>query len=1027
MLYAEITAAEVPGGPQYGFLTAAGGCNSRRAVTLLRFDGSLETGSRYGCTEPPAETPRTPRMCNVDYSVHDKSGLPQVLSSVDIALHADSVTEFNIYVDDDESVFGQWQATAGTTEMQEISTLRGVETTWFRIEGVMDAGDYLGVLEGVTSVDRARVILYEGEERTAAKRGLNMLLAACSGDTARGDGGERPKLHPIAAEVMKSMGAAGGGGDEEELAMDPVLETTVEIYVEVDDVEPTGISASSRAAITATATTDAASAMNTLDGDATDASSWTCTSGEVCEITYDLQAVESLDQVRIVQPLHGEESVVPVSPNFSSLGGPSPSRTLQHPAGLGHLFNCDARPSLLLLVQGFSEDTDAEGTLNVMAAGESGEFLAVREGINAGGRPVGSDGLQTFGGVRALARYVKIEAVPIPGGVIGVNEASVCAALRIHDQIDRHCMQDEDLDSRWSCGLLSLWSGSRSAYSCDLDFSLNYYRYVRQIQLVFHFGDEQHHEFSIEAETVRGWVTVVPSAITHGSTTDYQTFNVGVHTNLIRLVPKFQKYDQWIGIKEMIILEKRKNDFVAGTIPVFTTFDRFANDDDDDSKEIETPTRFEFDIPAEGDYIKLTISSSNVTAVRMKFPADREFVFDIEYDGEDDDIIEEFTSAGGKRMWETFTFATPSIGNNEFTITAVSGPSFLNVPDYPTLRVVDFQVVGEPIARDPGYFEMVSTAIGEWQIVPDIIADGVSDQEEIMTAICETKGAAFDGTDCNGELDDSTVTVHMVGGDFFVDGPVYIKSGVTLSGSSSESCEVCTHMLAYEGSNNGNTEEDGIVVIDGVIDAQIKIIETGWKTDPTGGIVSGTFGNLGLDVRDSEELGFRYLKLDGTRAGGARFVDSRNISAIWFLEGSFETGNYMDLTRVDDFSFTLIPSVRGLRLEDCHNIYLMGIDDFGISDPRLYPSSSGDQPESVVITGDSSGIVFQDLNVMAGTEPRILMESTEPLTLDNIFEYEDAVSGDCIVQVPEGTTGDLIVQLNAEHTLSKSGNCWVLD
>ena len=57
------------------------------------------------------------------------------------------MTEFNIYVDDDESVFGQWQATAGTTEMQEISTLRGVETTWFRIEGVMDAGDYLGVLE----------------------------------------------------------------------------------------------------------------------------------------------------------------------------------------------------------------------------------------------------------------------------------------------------------------------------------------------------------------------------------------------------------------------------------------------------------------------------------------------------------------------------------------------------------------------------------------------------------------------------------------------------------------------------------------------------------------------------------------------------------------------------------------------------------------------------------------------------------------------------------------------------------------
>lgn len=34
-------------------------------------------------------------------------------------------------------------------------------------------------------------------------------------------------------------------------------------------------------------------------------------------------------------------------------------------------------------------------------------------------------------------------------------------------------------------------------------------------------------------------------------------------------------------------------------------------------------------------------------------------------------------------------------------------------------------------------------------------------------------------------------------------------------------------------------------------------------------------------------------------------------------------------------------------------------------------------------------------------EPRVLMESTEPLTLDNAVEYEDAVSGNCIVEVPE--------------------------
>lgn len=35
------------------------------------------------------------------------------------------------------------------------------------------------------------------------------------------------------------------------------------------------------------------------DGDATDASSWTCVSGELCDINYDLQAAESLEQIRI--------------------------------------------------------------------------------------------------------------------------------------------------------------------------------------------------------------------------------------------------------------------------------------------------------------------------------------------------------------------------------------------------------------------------------------------------------------------------------------------------------------------------------------------------------------------------------------------------------------------------------------------------------------------------------------------------------------------------------------------------------
>lgn len=63
--------------------------------------------------------------------------------------------------------------------------------------------------------------------------------------------------------------------------------------------------------------------------------------------------------------------------------------------------------------------------------------------------------------------------------------------------------------------------------------------------------------------------------------------------------------------------------------------------------------------------------------------------------------MQEFTSAGGEREWETFTFSNPITVSYSFEIVAVSGPSFDDKPDYPTLRVGDFQVVGE-LTKDPG-------------------------------------------------------------------------------------------------------------------------------------------------------------------------------------------------------------------------------------------------------------------------------------------------------------------------------------
>ncbi|CAM9220801.1 unnamed protein product [Pylaiella littoralis] len=949
-------------------------CYGDKCVGLLTRDGSVDLGSRYGCTEPQ-QLDGGGDVCGVLYWLNYGYSDTVIISQVKIALHPDSVTKVRVLVDNQVAV-EEWDAVTGSTDLQEIPGLEGLEAGTIALEGVMGIGEYFAILE-------------------------------------------------------------------------------TEIYIIVDEVEPIGVSASTRATVSATATANEASAMNTLDGDATDASSWSCSS-ESCEITYDLETMESLQQLRVA----------------------------------------------------FSEDTDAGGELNLMAADESGVFSSVKSGIEAGGRPLGSDGLQTFGGIRSLARYVKIVAVPSSGGKIGINEASNAmpsVELRVREDAptrpvaekkwlketgmlpmgsdpssslepnydsraasDGGCdppaaldgcsiyyIKDGDMDTRWSCGPLSTGESSFRPSECEVDFSLNYYRYVRQIKLAFHIGDELYKEFSVMAFTaLLGWVTVVPSAISSGETTGFQTFDVNVHTNAIRLVPKYTRIGEVFSVTEMVILERRKQDFVEGTVPVFHVYENFVSggadfENNDDFSSIaeeaspEAPTHFKFDIPARDDEVRVVLPDARVTAVRMRFPAGRKFVFTVEYslgqffdDGQNTD---EFTSAGGEKMWETFTLSDTAL--YDLSIAAVTGPSFENFPDYPTLRVVDFQVVGELTNyNDDGYdiyLNMVTTTTSIWELIPDIIGDGVSDQEEIMMAICEAKGAAFDGTDCVGELNDSTFYLNLRTGDHYVDGPVFLKSGVTISGRISGDSPNYTTFILYDGDNNGKTSEDAMLVIDGVVGGVVEDIFFQHKTPMTGEIVPGTIGNLCMEVRNSEELRFSELRLSDARTGGATFADSKNISTFIFWSGQYETGNYMELTRVDDFYVRSFPDMAGLLIDTSNNIWFQGEDEFEFPTAVISPPTGGDQTASVVITGDSSGIILQNCVVAAGADPRILVESTEPVTLDNVIEYEEAVSGDCMVEVPTGTGVDLIIQTRTDPDddstgevnpqLVKSGNCWVLE
>lgn len=64
------------------------------------------------------------------------------------AFHPDSVTKIAVTVTDDtEETVVEWEGATGTTELQEIVGLEGIFGEYLTIEGILDTGEYLGILE----------------------------------------------------------------------------------------------------------------------------------------------------------------------------------------------------------------------------------------------------------------------------------------------------------------------------------------------------------------------------------------------------------------------------------------------------------------------------------------------------------------------------------------------------------------------------------------------------------------------------------------------------------------------------------------------------------------------------------------------------------------------------------------------------------------------------------------------------------------------------------------------------------------
>lgn len=67
--------------------------------------------------------------------------------------------------------------------------------------------------------------------------------------------------------------------------------------------------------------------------------------------------------------------------------------------------------------------------------------------------------------------------------------------------------------------------------------------------------------------------------------------------------------------------------------------------------------------------------------------------------------------------------------------------------------------------------------------------------------------------------------VRLFAGNYYIDGPIYLKDGITLTGSFDSTAIRYYHarLNLYSGSNTSRTQEDAMVILDGVSNVRASI------------------------------------------------------------------------------------------------------------------------------------------------------------------------------------------------------------
>ncbi|CAM9670164.1 unnamed protein product [Ascophyllum nodosum] len=594
---------------------------------------------------------------------------------------------------------------------------------------------------------------------------------------------------------------------------------------------------------------------------------------------------------------------------------------------------------------------------------------------------------------------------------------------------DRYYAKDNDFSTSWSCDESTETDGD-----CNLIFNLFWYRHIKQVKIALSNGADEEVYMKIGTE----WSDDDPYEIfvtSSGTTTDFEAYDFDVFTDQL-VIAGYVTGSESISIAEVEFVEEVQ----ATEMPVMS-FDT-PYDSGDGSTDTVTTDAFEWwsesDDALDEELVFELSTWVLLTAVELQFPTGDTYLFELELYTEADSGNDPFTTLTGLESenttgWQTFEL---QLDANQ-TVTEVhlimkgtgSGAS--------GFYLLDARFIGSLAENPTDIYYVGTTRMRYWygSLYPDFVGEGTGDQEAIMGAICAVKKASFDGVDCVDEDAEATGTVTLTMGDYYVDGNIFMKSGVFLNGDYSIDDSPHTTDLILEDDAAGNTAIDAIIVVDGVTDAVIEDVWIEGLYDPDTSNNSSAIAGLGstaISITNSQNIEYYWGWITNMDGDAIVVRDSQVVS--------IDAGSYDE-----EYLPHSIASNRGtgLLVDNSEDIYvrrhaffdngvagisIMGstnftfeatIDSSNDEGEGYVGSLDGQQPIEVIIDS-SNGVTFQDVSVKSTNDPVMTVSADSSDVSFNNCGFSSVDNGTCVIQ-----TEDPSVVTAEDDELELVGTCYV--